>query len=88
MPKVFIQFQIANPVSRGNHLMRKSICSIAVLGVLTSLLAAGCPWSNSPNVFDESKGISLPNFGGPPPQTEPELTEDDFSENSFRVEEN
>lgn len=59
--------------------MRKSIFSIALLGVLTSVLATGCPWSNSPNVFEDSKGISMPNFGGPPPQTEPALSEDDFS---------
>jgi hypothetical protein len=38
---------------------------------------AGCPWSTSPNVFEGTKGISLPNFGGPPPQTEPEFVDSD-----------
>lgn len=60
--------------------MRKSVLSIALLGVLTSVLATGCPWSNSPNVFEDAKGVSLPSFGGPPPQTEPELIEDDYTE--------
>ena len=56
--------------------MRKTIFSFALLGFLTSVLFTGCPWSNSPNVFEDSKGISLPTFGGPPPQTEPDLSQE------------
>ena len=51
---------------------RATIAALIVTGAL-----AGCPWSNSPDVFDGAKGISMPNFSGIPPQSEPPLAEDD-----------
>lgn len=50
----------------------RSILTMA-LALFSALFLAGCPWSNSPNVFEAAKEVSLPNFGGPPPQTEPPL---------------
>ncbi len=53
--------------------MRKPLFQLAGLGLLTSLLFMGCPWSKSPNVFEGAKGISMPSFGGPPKQSEPPI---------------
>jgi len=56
-------------------------CSRSILLALTllTLTLAGCPWSKAPDVFDSAKGISMPNFGGPPPQTEPDFVDEDSS---------
>jgi hypothetical protein len=55
--------------------MRKPLIRTIAVGLLGTVFFAGCPWSNSPNVFDGAKGISLPNLGGPPAQSEPPLFE-------------
>ena len=57
--------------------MRKSLIRTIALGLFCTAFFAGCPWSNSPNVFEGAKGISMPNFGGPPPQTEPPLIDEE-----------
>jgi hypothetical protein len=57
--------------------MRKNLFRTIAAGLFGMVFLAGCPWSTSPNVFEGTKGISLPNFGGPPPQTEPEFVDSD-----------
>lgn len=54
---------------------QKAFCTIA-LGLLSLCCLAGCPWSNSANLFDGAKGISMPNFNGPPPQSEPPIADE------------
>jgi hypothetical protein len=54
--------------------MRKTFIRTIAVGLLSTIFT-GCPWSTSPNIFEGAKGISLPSFGGPPPQTEPPLEE-------------
>ncbi len=49
-----------------------------VVGLSGLVFLTGCPWSNSPNVFEGAKGISMPGFNGPPAQSEPPVA-DDFS---------
>lgn len=55
--------------------MRRMFIRTIALALFSTAFFAGCPWSNSANVFDGAKGISMPNFGGPPPQTEPSFEE-------------
>ncbi len=55
--------------------MRKIFFRYLAIAVLSAGFFAGCPWSSSPNGFKGAKGISLPHFGGPPPQTEPPVAE-------------
>lgn len=66
--------------------MRKHFLPIAALGVFCSLAFAGCPWSSSPDVFEGAKGISMPNFGGgPPPQSEPPIFDEEATENTLKA---
>ena len=61
---------------------QKAFRTIA-LGLSSLFFLTGCPWSNSPNVFDGAKGISMPGFNGPPAQSEPPVA-DDFSPTETR----
>jgi hypothetical protein len=71
-------------VSGGNpNMSRKAFRTIA-LGLVSVFCLAGCPWSSSPNVFDGAKGVSLPNFNGPPAQSEPPLVEESSAIDSPR----
>jgi hypothetical protein len=61
----------------------KAFCTIA-FGLLSLLCLTGCPWSSSANVFEGTKGISMPDLNGPPAQTEPPVAEDfSASDSSF-----
>ena len=66
--------------------MRKPFFSIAAFGLFAALALSGCPWSNSPNVFDGAKGVSLPSFGGPPQQSEPPLPDEAFADSPLESE--
>lgn len=57
---------------------QKAFGTIA-LGLLGLFFLAGCPWSSSANVFDGAKGLSMPDFNGPPAQSEPPIAEEEPS---------
>lgn len=65
-------------------MMSRKAFRTLLLGLSCFFCLSGCPWSKSPNVFDGAKGISMPNFNGPPTQTEPPLDDESTSLKSDR----